>query len=737
MNASKHPPGRQRGIVALWAVIFLIVGVILTLTQVYDIAGSRGTSTSQQSDSTAAFFLAESGLQRNISILENTTYVTGTDCGIPASTFSLGAGSVTAQVACTSQNTTPCSTCVITSTGTIVGSASRTVKATLKLTSADEGSICNADTGSCQNTVPPGCPGSTCTWEPDWSFTLANTTPNTAIALFNLAAERQNASSGSICPPTYPGVCSMLWNLDAQNGQSSIGNMGNAISIAPSGSFTVFQTLTGGNYSVAEVGVLFTGSGTTPSLIPSGDYHAYWNQTNNGDPGGDGLGTGGKKNNFSGGVINGAVLPTGSCALNDTASLTAMYLDADPNPPNKQNDGCTNWCYGGDTLAMGIALSPDGSAIASLPYDPTATIYNAGTANSTVWFNTAGGLSPDGTRGNTFPLKRIVSYPLESGASAEVKLTFPKDVVSEIWYAHNPNYLSAADAYSGAKFNGYIGQTVIFTGTIKRNPGNDYRLNITSAPLIGTVAKGSANVYSIAGSSGIPTGTTFYILDAETLTGAPQNNIQIAITNAGNLGLSNGQTSSTHSMGVPGTVMTVTSPPTGSTIADTDKVFSGTAEVAEIDSLGTGMGTYNLNVSRLLATTPLQTDGAIVTVTGTGGAPTGDALSTNILVALKSGQGRLPSNTSIQVDISTATSLELDKRPAIPLNNAQICGGTCAFFDHSATGTRTTQFRIPDHSGVDYYWSAGFICLSGANQAPTVIKSRTNVTSRAWTEVVQ
>ena len=37
----------QRGFVAIWVVLFLIIGVVITLTQMYDIAGSRGVATSR------------------------------------------------------------------------------------------------------------------------------------------------------------------------------------------------------------------------------------------------------------------------------------------------------------------------------------------------------------------------------------------------------------------------------------------------------------------------------------------------------------------------------------------------------------------------------------------------------------------------------------------------------------------------------------------------------------------
>lgn len=753
MNVQMHSPRRQSGIVTLWAVIFIIVGVMITLTQLYDIAGSRGTATGKQSDSTSALFVAESGLQRGIGTLMAAEYVSTDVCttaylmtsgGTQQASYPVGGGNFTLAAQCTVTNGTICEQCQITSTGTI-GTASRQLQTTLRLRTGDEGAICNAATEDCQNLNAD---------DPNWSFRLVNNTGSDAIGIFNLAAKRQSNTSGSICPPGYPAVCSMLWNLDAQNGGGSIGNMGNAVPIAAGGSFTTFQQLTGGNYSIAEAGVLFTGT-SAPSLIPSGSYHAYWAQTQSGNPDGDGLGTGGKQNTSVGGVINGSD-STGTCQANDTATLTSLYLNASPSTPNKQLNTCNNWCYGGDTLVMGIALAPSAGTLTALPYVEGATNYSAGTLNSRIWFNTAGGYTPDGSKGTTIPLKRIITYPIDSSASADVKATFPTNVVSELWYVHNPQYLSylnagVGDVFSGAKFTGYAGQTgtALFRGNIRR-AGGSYYLTITSTtPGSASVATGVD--YKIAWKDGVPYNNgnptpTYSLLRLTTLP-SPLLNTEVQVTiNNNYLGLGNGEIKE-FSFGEPHNVLTVegmwpSSPAinVGDLLYDPtynpDSFTAASYQIATIEA-----GNTLSTPPRLISSTTLlasgATNGTKLTSPNGGSVPTGDNLSTNILIAKKSGIGRLLPNTSIITSGATATTFSIDQAPAFPLSDAHVCGGTCAFFDHSTTGARTTYFSIPYSAETNGYWAAGFICLSGANQIPSVVKSSTVARGKTWTEVVQ
>ena len=100
---------------------------------------------------------------------------------------------------------------------------------------------------------------------------LVNTSTRPALALFNLAWRRKSSGGGSdasICTG-----CGNRWNVEAKEGISSVGGMGVATSIVPSGSSTfVVQTLSAVR-PFAEVGALFPAMvGTVPSVIGGGGF---------------------------------------------------------------------------------------------------------------------------------------------------------------------------------------------------------------------------------------------------------------------------------------------------------------------------------------------------------------------------------------------------------------------------------------------------------------------------------
>jgi len=74
--------------------------------------------------------------------------------------------------------------------------------------------------------------------------------------------EWQGNNTGANCTNA---ACKLEWNINSQNGINSVGSMGNAVPIPSGASYDIYQTLSG-NYNVAEVGALFPGSGSGPSL---------------------------------------------------------------------------------------------------------------------------------------------------------------------------------------------------------------------------------------------------------------------------------------------------------------------------------------------------------------------------------------------------------------------------------------------------------------------------------------
>src|SRR2546427_10373535 len=92
---SKHPT-RQRGMVTMVIMLFLIATVVFALSQMLDVSSGNVIDGQRQGDSTSAFFLAESGLEKarasvNAALAGNFSNATCT--GI-ATNYTLGPGAV-------------------------------------------------------------------------------------------------------------------------------------------------------------------------------------------------------------------------------------------------------------------------------------------------------------------------------------------------------------------------------------------------------------------------------------------------------------------------------------------------------------------------------------------------------------------------------------------------------------------------------------------------------------------
>lgn len=698
----------QRGIVAVWIVIFLIAAVTLVLTQTLGNTGANSLGNAQQMDSVAAFFAAESGLQRGRGIVAAANPITSTVCstaGVGAgphelvvgkSSFTLSA--VVAPGGCDGV-VTPCTGCTITSTGT-VGGASRTVSRTLSLTAVN-GSSCNADTvpaTNCSNqSATPDSLGPPVTWSvpPTWSLNLKNTTPNTAYALFSLAFRRLGNPTSATC--TSPGCTSQTveWAINAQNGTNSVGGMGNSVVIAAGDSKSIFQVLSLTDRNVAIVGALFPGTGTPIAL------GSYWDEVSVGSAptGADTPQTTGKTgNDHSGETNNGATTSNlQSCIGNEVSPTT-------PTPGTKQT--CTSWCYGGDMLVMGFSGgSSTGLTDELLP--------------DAVLFNTAG------TPSQSIVMNRVAKFPNASVTGA------PTNVYSEIWYAKNPQFDygavatgSIATETPAVSFNAYTttGSTTLEVRTSGGGPSGTVRVD---AIVTGLGIPTDTRILSQT--SGTPGGVGFYVLSnaatatVSTGTGAPMTSAR--------------------------SVLTVTAIASG-TLAVKNTLFSsggGTNVTAgtTIVALGTTSGpfpwTYYLNKLQTVASRTINagasSSGNIINV----GNATPPSAGTIVTVRSGSGTGGFakPATEATvsnpQLDATTGNTFEVSTSPTT-LVGAHICGGTCAFFDHQNAKTR---FEIGDSTAPNTdYWTAGFVCLSGADLTPQAVTS-SSVRATKWNEVVK
>jgi Tfp pilus assembly protein PilX len=668
----------QRGFVVVVVMLFLIATVIFSLALMLRISSDNVIDSERQTDSTAAFFLAESGLDKGRAALSLATSLTDTVCtGVttPLGGYAVGRGAVTlsgvsSPATCGGGGTNPaCTSCALTATGT-VKQATRTLAFTVNL-GATNGTACNAATMDCTNaTAPP----------PTWRLNLQNFYSTPAIALFSLAARCQGNNTGANCTNA---ACAVEWNINTSNGINSVGSMGNAVPIPAGGSYAIYQTLTS-NYDLAEVGALFPGTGTGPTLTgkysagkPVAGSAAYWND----DQGGHDGGTIAKAGSTSGFFTNDGTWTDPASDICTTA----------PGPGSHQ--ACTNWCYGGDTLVYGFA----GSA-ASLSDGLSAVNFD--------------------TSGQNISLTQVAKFPTATIAGA------PTDVYSEVWYAHNPDYLSNATASSGALVTGSMGST--FTGALANGSAV-----MTVSAITGVLHIG--DLVSCNGGGGCPAvlgGTASIASQTSGTTGGAGTYTLSAPCVNPNCGTRSDKASSTK---LEVTAVTNGYLSIGDTLTGTG-VTAGTT-VTAIVGAGNVTGAYGVSVAQNVPSTTITAAGSTIHVTG-GVVPSGGIPAGGTLVSVRSVAGTVaagtrvlasPAPTATLFKISTATT------SATRLVGATICGGTCAFFQHGASAT--TSFNVTKSAGTGY-WGSGFLCLKGVDLTPQVVTSSSTAGS-GWTEPVQ
>jgi len=665
------PRLRQQGIAAVAVMILLIAAVIFALSQTLTITASNSIDNDQQMDSAAALFLAESGLERARGILAAAEPLTSTVClGLADGAHSLGRGNFAVSnatsnpAACDNSGTTmcggspcpKCNSCSVQSTGT-VGSASRTLTHSMSLTTLNG----TAGTGT------------------KVSMVLRNTYPHTAVALFNLATRRSGNETDAICNnigTANGGVanCAIKWNVQSQNGggNPSVGGMGVAVTIPANDSATILQTLSSSR-SYAEVGALFPGS-SAPSVVG-----AYWSDSNGG-------GSKTVGNSATGGTNDGAACAPGVVS----ASCLAATTPPSPIPNQGSAQASMSWCYGADTLVFGF------SGRSSVLLDNPLTA---------VTFNTAG------TPAQNIALTQLAHFPNTSITTA------PGDVYSDVWYVHNPNYLSfnaGAGATSYPKeVLGSIGAT--FTASI---PNNSHTMTVA----VGGVSSGKLSVGDvISGSNKLPAGTTILAAPAGGLNGS----YTLSQNATGNVNAAALVAASTQLI-----VTAITSGPlTSGTAINGVGVTAGTT----VSSGPDGSGNYVVSAAQTFSPTPITqgvSSAAIIVPSG------GTAPSAGTIVTVYSGTGQFQAQTTVlATPAPTATTFTVDKLPTTGLRGAVICGGTCAFFDHGNNFQNSTIFSIAINSNTSQ-WSSGFMCLSGADVTPIPVTS-SSVNKVYWTEVVQ
>jgi hypothetical protein len=413
----------QRGIVSVLAVIFLVTAVIFVLTQTRFIAGTTSMDNAQQRDSTAAFFLAESGVEGGQAILKKaalTGSYTNATCSGLTSLVPVSLGDGTYQY--TSAVSTPsscggsgaaCTECLVTIKGA-VGNASRSINVSLSASSGD------------------GVEGF------DSSFTLNlkaetdNTFAFTHLA-FNPPSNWATTGDLSFCSNFIPGApagtgCTQSWNIRGTQYNNTASEAVFA-AVPAAGTYSLTQSLSQNGTPVkedfVEVGVVMRpASGSTISHMGS------FARAPSGCPS----------------VSNPRTMPvTANCGSYD---YQYGYL---PNTwtcePEKNSDGTNNanwlvanWAKAGgtDTLMIGFGGKP----------------YSGSTARTSR-------LTAIRLNGQSFHKQvEFVGTQKVTGGDGRDELQY-----SQLWYAYNPGFYSTANANAlGKSFVGTIGAG--FTGTV-------------------------------------------------------------------------------------------------------------------------------------------------------------------------------------------------------------------------------------------------------------------------------
>ncbi len=711
MGPLRHPcPRSQRGAASVGIAFLTLMILAASLATALSMSGSAVRDAAMNEEQIAALFVAESGLERAQGILnaavlnESNTNTTCTDdirSGGPD--FHVPAGNTTSFFRYTaltawsdpfgrSGNPKCTKWCDIQVVGTARG-ATRTLNLTV-CTPAPGGGAMGCGGGG----EPGNCPyvGSIdgvvhADWNKDIVQTIkVATTP--VILLSNMAYLRHpvggvNANAAKCVALGLSGTtpieidCTTQWNDESNHstGNPVVGSRGASALIPQEGRYDLKQNLDV-NSIFAAVSVRFTRApeSTQMSITGSPDIPgagSYWND--NSSPG-----TVSNNATTSGQTNNGAACEpsevTATCPISTTPPPTI--------PKSGTSQASRSWCYGADTLVFGF------SGRSSNNHNGALTSFRFGTSPESKPV-------PDGT----------VAYP--------VVRNFNTQLYSTLRTIYNPDYLSASNAISGAVVTGAAGAT--FTATLT---DNETSMNVSSVVTGGKLSVG--DIISGSNRLGGPGKTSIIkFLPA----GGGQTYI-LQHQSSGNV---------TTALTAKSKLLYVSSTTIPAAVGDTILGAGVTANTIEVIVAGIGgAATYTLSTSQTIPpNTSITSNG--MTVTTSSSIPTaGPTAGTRIAVRWTgSGTGLLAAGTTVST-VTNATTFTLSTRPTTPLSGAQICGGICAFFNHSSANA-TTDFTI-EIPGTQQ-WAAGMTCLKGVdlNNIVGLVGTGGSAKPTAWHEVVR
>ena len=428
---------------------------------------------------------------------------------------------------------------------------------------------------------------------------------------------------------------------------------------------------------------------------------------------------------------------------NDGTATTGGTCSA----PSAHSQGCTSWCYGGDTLAFSFAGN------VTLLTD----------ALSSVTFGTNAGT------GQNIAMTRIAKYPSSVVSGA------PRKVDAEIWYARNPNFTGAsplavnASSYKG-RGTGAVGaqwgtnavnDTAMTTsgitgnGTLTIAAGITFNGSAWPAQLIlpGDTISMTNGANTVTATIGVQGAS----LEAGTMTTGQGGRGTYAVSNIRNNGtlvITNNTTFngnnrtwivSSNVLNVGGAPCTICFFAQNDAVALSGLSAGRTINAAQSTSATTygrtevagGLGRYPISgtATRVAsgATLYAGTPGTTLYLPSTSSQPTVTAPAT--LITVKSGTGVLAPGTTVtavSAPNAATTAFTVSTAPTTALDGASLCGGTCAFF---VPGTNTT-YSLGGITSNFNEWAAGFMCMRGVDLPPDAVTSAITV-NRRWTEPVQ
>ncbi len=720
-------PSKQTGLVSLAAVLFLITAAIFVLVQAVSISSTTFFGNQVQNESISAFYLAESGLEAAQARLQSeASPTTKTACtslsNIAFANPPLGSGSSDRITVvgkplpntCTDTDKN-CTSCTVTVAAT-VGSSNRELTRVFNL--AAEG-VAGGGASGCggSNTVDATKCLKMGATQADFASTVSQkigvpVVP--VVVVSNLAylrntpkvANTVNTSTSCVSlnsdDPTQPAVeCVAQWNIesDTSNSTSVVGSRGIAARLTSTGTYFVNEQLTQDSF-FADAGAGFSKLASASALDITG---SFWSDSNKYTVSTGNLGT---RTN------NGAACPVPTsdplyaslnlATLCPSASSASLTLGAGSQQQSRQ------WCTGSDE---------DGNIVVA------DTLVMGFSGSSTQGKRGALSHFTLGSSPNSVPVTGAVSEYPKTGAVSYV--------YSALQYLYNPAYLSAQDvttggvgtAYSGyrrvgkifevAGTNGYLEVTEMSGPDLVNNSQNGFTLRkrgntqtvltfCTSSPVSGkNCGNGGLGVYTF--------NTDDYKSNSSSLVEVQTVEVPSAyliITAASRPFFESGDTVSWDGF-VNVAKQSVINHCTGSvTLPGGSSVNCGTG--------GEGAYQFASGATRYLPLSAVTSNGTVVS---TAGETPSDLINT--IVARRwtpSGSGLLASGTKSSPKLSgdpTAVKFRLSQRTLKPLSGAQLCGGICAFFDHSSASALSNL--VVSTTDTDQ-WAAGFTCLRGVDK---------------------